>query len=233
MTISCFTKPRKRNNNIMPPNADHASIIGSSECVFESKPTTIMRDFAKIPAQPPLTRRTRKSVSWAPTALAYNITHVNDMSEEDIKTVWYEPKEYKASKKDCKKTATLAAMEGLLLDSNSPMTTSFCARGLEQIVDKSVGRLRHLRRKNMRYIVLDEQRDQFTTGTYDPESYEELCYEISATAHRQAHMQAMQDYEEVLEQNVKDDRKQAALSKHTPLTTAGASASLKVSLRRH
>jgi hypothetical protein len=101
----------------MPPTADHTPIIGSSECFFESKPTTIAGDFIKI-AHPPLLTltRTRKSVSWAPRiALAYSITHINDMSEKDIKSIWYEQKDYKAfKKKDCKESAILATEEGLL-----------------------------------------------------------------------------------------------------------------------
>jgi hypothetical protein len=197
----------------MAPNAYHTFIIlgASSECLLESKPntSTTSTDFIKI-TQPPLTR-TRKSVSWAPTVSAYKITHINDMSEEHIKTVWYEPKDYKVFKRDCKETAILAMEEGLL---SSPFFTAlFCVRGLEQMVDKEVGIIRRLRRKAMWYIVLEEQRDQLTTGISDPESYEELCYEISATAHRQAHVKAMQDYEDVLVQKAKDDRKQAALSK--------------------
>jgi hypothetical protein len=217
----------------MPPTANEhtGTIIGSSECVFESKPSTTITDFIKM-TQPPLRTRTRKSVSWAPMALVYSIPHINDMSNEDIKTIWYAPKDYKAFKKECRESARILAMEGLLLDSNSPMTASFCVRGLEQIVDKQVGSLRRLRRKNMRCIVLEEQRGQLATGIYDPETYEELCSEISATAHRQAHMKAMQDYEEVLEQKSKDDRKQAAaLPKQTSsrrcALTAGASGSLK------
>ena len=122
------------------------------------------------------------------------------------------------------------------MDSNSPMSASFCVRGLEQIVDQNFGTLRRLRRKHLWYIVIEEQRDQLTAGIYDPESYEELCYEISATAHRQAHIKAMQDYEEVLEQRGKDDRKQAALYKTPPskrcALTEGASGSFKRFLRQ-
>jgi predicted secreted protein len=202
----------------MAPSANHTSIIGSSEYVFESNPKMIT-DFIKKMTQPPLTRRTRKkSVSWAPSVLAYSITHVNDMSEKYIKTVWYEPKDYKAFKKDCKESAILAIRrEGLLLDSGSPTitTASFCVRGVEHIADKQVGSLRRLRRKCLWQIVLEEQRDQLTTGFYDLESYEELCHDISASALRQAHMKAMRDYEEVLDQKAKDDREQAALSKQT------------------
>jgi hypothetical protein len=113
-SLDGLTKPSKKEKQqstisySMPPTANHTSIIGWSEYVFDSKPTTIT-DFNKI-AQPPLTtRRTRKSVSWAPSiALAYSITHVNDMSEEEIKAVWYEPKDYKAFKKACKESAILA-----------------------------------------------------------------------------------------------------------------------------
>lgn len=195
----------------MAPNAKHTSIIGSSESVFESSPTTIT-EAIKI-TQPPLTTRTRtrKSVSWAPSALAYNITHIKDMSEEYIKTVWYEPKDYKAFKKDCRESAILAIR--LLLDSGSPMRNASlcCVRGVEHHADKQVGSLRRLRRKSLWYIVLEEQRDQLTMGVCDPDAYEELCYEISASALRHAHMKAMQDYEEVLlQQEAKDGRKQAA-----------------------
>ena len=40
--------------------------------------------------------------------MAYSITHVNDMSEKDIKAIWYEPKDYKAFKNDSKESAILA-----------------------------------------------------------------------------------------------------------------------------
>jgi hypothetical protein len=108
MTIACsHTRPRKRNNNNnnMPPTANEhtGTIIGSSECVFESKPSTTITDFIKM-TQPPLRTRTRKLVSWAPRiALAYSITHVNDMSDEDIEAIWYEQKDYRAFKRDCKR----------------------------------------------------------------------------------------------------------------------------------
>jgi hypothetical protein len=217
----------------MTPSADHTSIIGSSEYAFESTPSTTITDFIKITQPPPLTR-TRKTVSWTPSVLAYNITHVNDMSKEHIKTVWYEPKDYKAFKNDCKESAILAIRrEGRHLDSGSPMTAaSCCVRGLEHIADKQVGSLRRLRRKCMWNIVLDEQENQLTTGIYDPESYGELCSDISASAQRHAHIKAMQDYEEVLDKKeAKDGRKQAGRSKQTSskicVLAAGASGSLK------
>lgn len=186
----------------MAPSANHTSILGSSGT-----------DFIKIIQPAPRLTRTKKSVSWAPKALAYSIPHVNDMLEEEINAVWYGRKDYKAFKNDCKASAILAR-EGRLLDSNSPMIASFCARGLEQIVDKQVGSLRRFQRNNMWCIVLEEQREQLTTGIYDPESYQELCYEISAMAQSQAHIKATRDCEEVLQQKAKEDRKQqAALSK--------------------
>ena len=199
---------------MMAPSTDPTSIIGSSEYVFDSNPsTTKITDSIKITHAP--LKITRKSVSWAPSVFAYNITHIDDMSDEHIKTIWYERKDYRAFKNNCRESAILAFRESRLLDSGSPMTASFCVRGLEHIADKQVGNLRRLRKRCVWNIVLDEQENQLAEGIYDPESYEELCYEISSSAHRQAHMKAMQDYEEALEKEAKDDRKQAALSKQT------------------
>jgi hypothetical protein len=81
------------------------------------------------------------------------IPHVYDMSTKDIGTIWYQSKDYKYIKEECRKTWELVQRR-VTLPSN------LCQRGLEEDIDKELERSIGIRQRKSVAVVLQEQERQ-------------------------------------------------------------------------
>jgi hypothetical protein len=137
----------------------------------------------------PLT--TMKSVHWKLTCSQVLVEHTDDMSDDEIRSIWYDEEDYRTFKKDCKSAAKLVRAGG-----NSE--SSICTRGLEVIACTRRAALRRMRRENAWDSVLFEQQEQLESGTHSPESIVQLYQDLSEPCQRDANLLGLQYQEEEL-----------------------------------
>jgi hypothetical protein len=122
----------------------------------------------------------KKSVQWKATCTQVLIEHIDDMSESEIRSIWYDKLDYRAFKKDCKDNIKLAR-EGNL-------KSIICLHGLEPMCAKRAA-FRRASRINAWDVVLNEQYKQLRTGQQQsPELIAELYQEISLECQRYANL---------------------------------------------
>ena len=138
-------------------------------------------------------RRPKRSVTFAPTARMICVTHLHDMTNDEVESIWYDGSDYDSFHRDCQMTMCLAraaATAGRKLARSN--TTLFCEIGLEHVISKTQGALRRKRRQLAYDVVLREQHCQkLADGSYMPEAIADLYEVISSRCHEDAHKRAL------------------------------------------
>jgi hypothetical protein len=133
----------------------------------------------------------KKSIHWA-TTYTHNIIlveHIDDMSDNKIRSIWYDRTDFEAFQKES--YATIDLVNAGKLDKEA-----FCTRGLETACFRRKN-LQRTRRQDAWDIVLKEQSDQRSARMYSAGFIAALYEGVSALCHKEAHIQALQDREEV------------------------------------
>jgi hypothetical protein len=69
---------------------------------------------SKTQKKQPLAPKPKRTVAFAPTVTGRPTIHVNDYSDDEIQTCWFNDDEFKAIKKDVRFAAKLLTNDGLL-----------------------------------------------------------------------------------------------------------------------
>ena len=144
----------------------------------------------------------RKRVRWAPQHVqaTHDITHLNEMSMEEISDAWYQKHQYVAFKREC------LYVWHLSINGEIKNNSDWCERGLEHIIDDDRRKNREWHKKCAMSSVLEtqriqrlqqEQQRQVDDGTSNkigsPELLAELYQQTSSLAQLEAHSRGLQD----------------------------------------
>ena len=145
----------------------------------------------------------RKRVRWAPQHVqaTHDITHLNEMSIEEITDAWYQKHQYVAFKREC------LYVWHLSINGEIKNNGDWCERGLEHIIDDDRRKNREWHKKCAISSVLETQRiqrlqqeqqqrqDDDTTSNkiVSPELLAEMYQQTSSLAQLEAHSRGLQD----------------------------------------
>ena len=133
-----------------------------------------------------LPTKSKKSVSWAKSAICIRIVHLNDMPKEILNATWYDANDYQLFKKDCQLTISLARAAYKARTRLPGRGKHVTERGLEHLIHEERRDLRRVRRQRGVEAVLGEQIYQQIQGLYFPEIISALYKEVSDPAQRDA-----------------------------------------------
>jgi hypothetical protein len=137
-----------------------------------------------------------RSVSFSPTALVCDTTHITDYTAEEIAACWYNDVELKMIKVDIK-TTTLLLMGNAYLSINN--NDRRCFRGLESYTQPGqASKTQH--REDAIDAALDEQELQWDEGITDPEMIAEVYFERTRQSEATARVTGLSDEETVRNQ---------------------------------
>jgi hypothetical protein len=192
-----FLLPRKRNidHNRLSHKTNstkNTTEVQASSCLHFPLSTTIAANHhahildlehyehaysSKTQTKQLLAPKAKRTVAFAPTVTGNTTLHVNDYSNDEIQSCWFNDVEYKAIKKDIRFAAKLLTDNNGLLGKDDEHD---CQRGLEMHTRK--GAHRRLQNKLVaRQAVLDEQNLQWEEGVYDPE-YLAMVYQVVSSS---------------------------------------------------
>lgn len=110
----------------------------------------------------------------------FEITHINDMSDEEVVGIWYEKHEYDKIKNDI-----VPIVKRMMKGERIEETNELTIRGLEYRTRKGAIRRQHNKVESIT-AVLDEQDRQIEADINDPELLRQAYLEISVPCHREA-----------------------------------------------
>jgi hypothetical protein len=168
----------------------------SYSCDSEQHATMIQKEKYKH-------QMTKKSVHWKSTCGQMHIEHFNDMSESEVRSIWYNQGDYKAFKQDYIDTAKLERQ-----GKNLRSTPSSCTRGFEVIISSRRGCLRLTRRELGWDAVLLEQCLQRETGCCSPSLIAKKYHRVSEVCQRDASLAVEHEYK-VRQESVPQQNKSA------------------------
>jgi hypothetical protein len=150
----------------------------------------------------------KKSVHWKSTCGQIHIEHLNDMSESEVRSSWYNQADYKAFKQDCIDTAILARQGNKKKTSiyfalsqiarQGKNLQSSCTRGLEPIISSRRGCLRREQREEAWDAVLFEQHLQRRAGCCSPRLIANKYQMVSEVCQREASLLGLEYHNETL-----------------------------------
>ena len=144
-------------------------------------------------------RRARK-VSFLPTVLIRKTIHIDDYTDDEIASAWYNKTEMETIISDIKTTLLLTEEEGISAVNSDPQRCT--RRGLESYTPEGQ-RLKERSRMGAKHAVFDEQEFQDETGILDPELLADLYYERTRFSEARARVMGRSDEEAVLRQGDK------------------------------
>jgi uncharacterized protein (DUF1919 family) len=137
----------------------------------------------------PLTTRqstpiNQRSVSFSPSDHVIKVTHLNDMSEEEVKSKWISTQELAKIRQTCMRLVTLMN----LCDKKE--------RGLDQHTLSEKARKEHMRWQLYK-AVATIQKYQTKNQVWNPDGLAEICQKYSATCELEAYVVGLRDEVEV------------------------------------
>jgi hypothetical protein len=191
---SCTRGVKTPNPIILPgneTNLSHKKILLDQE-ELDTKMAAKRNESAA--STPP--RKTRRMVHFASRVQGVQIIHINNMTEDEIRSTWYQQSEMQAIKTSLRTTIeTVEAGESM--DSEE-----LCIRGLELQTTEVSKKRRKFRRQSIRKV-LKEQDRQRNEDCFDDESLAGVYCEYSCPCQEVAHEAAVKDELDVREQEMK------------------------------
>jgi hypothetical protein len=161
----------------------------------------------------------RRSVSFSPSALGRETTHITDYTTEEIAACWYDDVELKMIKVDIK-TTTLLLMNNDYLSLN--INDGRCSRGLESYTETGQA-LKMQNREDAIDAVLDEQEFQMDESNTDPEMIADAYFERTRQSQAMARVMGLSDEEAVRNQEQqKLSVLQGKMANHEPFARRGS-----------
>jgi hypothetical protein len=145
-------------------------------------------------AQRPLVSvvRQQRRVSFSKSKEVLDVTHINDLSAEDVTSVWWTTSDYNQIKRMYKITVQ-RMMHGVTFAKDDP---NFCERGLE-FRTKAGSQRRHRQKERVRKALATAQDFQYREGFRDPLYIAEMCAEYSRGCCNEARARGLSDRAEV------------------------------------
>ena len=136
-------------------------------------------------------RRSKKSVTFAPTIRVLRVLHINEYTLEEARRCWYSSFDYSMIKAEIMNTLHLMANDPKAAESDT-----LCFRGLEtKLRDDSQRKME--RRRQAINAVLSEQKLQRQKGVSKPEKLSMLCALCTRPCRMSARHAGLQDEEAV------------------------------------
>jgi hypothetical protein len=134
------------------------------------------------------TTKTKRSVSFSNMATFTT----RSISEQDLRTMWYEDEEYGAFFEECKRTVAAIKKADGGLSTLDP--TEFCVRGLEQFLCPKEMIARQNNTKKYIRVMLRQQYVQRRIGQSDPGRLQALSELFSKNASKRASLRGITDH---------------------------------------
>jgi hypothetical protein len=168
-----------------------ASIMAPSTFIPDfdesSSSSTSLNDKAASASR--LSPNSKRSITISPFETIYNALHINDYSDEEIASAWYNADELETIKKT-DVINTLSMMKGgVKIPEANPFYSS---RGLESLTREGFTK-RKANRENAWNAVLDEQDLQWDEDICDPQAIANAYSQLSRACQDAAVMKAIQD----------------------------------------
>ena len=138
-------------------------------------------------------KRRARTVSFLPSVRIRQTIRINDYTDDEIASAWYDETELDTVISDIKTTLLLIEEEGVAAANSDPER---CTRGLESYTPEGQ-RLKERSRMKAKDAVLDEQEFQDETGIFDPELLADLYYERTRWSEARARVMGRSDEEAV------------------------------------
>lgn len=121
-----------------------------------------------------------------------NAVTTRPISEHELRTMWYEDKEYSSFTKECRSTVAAVKKAKGKLSTLDP--TEYCVRGLEQFL--SAKQMVSRKKKAKRYfdVMMRQQYVQKRTGRNDPSRLKALSEMFSKQAGQRAYLRGVIDH---------------------------------------
>jgi hypothetical protein len=134
------------------------------------------------------TIKAKRSVNFS------NMTRVatRPISQQELRTMWYEVEEYKFFQKDCRRT--IAAIKKAKGELSTLDPTEHCVRGLEQFLSVKQMVLRKKEAKRYIHVMMRQQYVQRRTGQSDPSRLQALSEIFSKQAGQRAYLRGVIDH---------------------------------------
>ena len=149
-----------------------------------------------------------KIVKWSNTCKQIYITHINDMSSDEIESTWYKKQDYRAFRRDCKNNVHI--LKGLQTNSTG---VDVCGRGLETSIFPEIEIHRRALKELALKQVLIEQSRNWSDKTYAQEFIAEIYEDICGPCQQEAYRKGLQDEEEVRSHRLGICRKETVQSR--------------------
>jgi hypothetical protein len=131
---------------------------------------------------------TKKSVCFNPVVHGRAVLHINDYSDEELRSKWYTALEYDAFKVEIWATVLLMTSGGSLILGHGEQ---YCARGLESAT-RDGARKKRLNNLHCRRAVIDEQELQNAQGRQcDDQFLAHIYFDCSRHCQYEAHEKAL------------------------------------------
>jgi hypothetical protein len=123
-----------------------------------------------------------------------NMTRVatRPISQQELRTMWYEVEEYKFFQKECRRT--IAAIKKAKGELSTLDPTEHCVRGLEQFLSVKQMVLRKKEAKRYIHVMMRQQYVQRRTGQSDPSRLQALSEIFSKQAGQRAYLRGVIDH---------------------------------------
>ena len=135
---------------------------------------------------------------------AREIPHLNDISEQQVRTTWYSKEEFSDIKSD-RKLAVKRQSLGFFLELDT--CEELCFRGLEKRTREG-SILKKTNRLSGIEAVLQEQSRQSLLGIYSPDDVAQVYIDTVFRARRAAHIKGLSDAREASEGSIKEEVQQ-------------------------
>ena len=171
-----------------------------------------------IPTKEPRRKIKRKQgvestpkVRFSPRVLGREIPHLNNMSEQQIQTLWYTKEGYSDIKSEIKLTLKRQNY-GVVLELDT--CEELCFRGLEALT-KEGNVLRKINQLSGIEAVLHEQSRQILLGMYSSDDVAQVYNNTVYRARRAAHIKGLSDAREASGRSIKEEIQEAKTEKST------------------
>jgi hypothetical protein len=128
----------------------------------------------------------RRSVCFVPQVAVYPTLHLDDFSDSEVRSTWYNRDEIVTIKEECAATVTM------ILQAQPLCNDLYCARGLEFRTPWGLQR-RQANKRNAIDVVLDEHDRQIDQNIHDAKKLATVYHQVSARCQEAAHKLGLHD----------------------------------------
>jgi hypothetical protein len=192
MPLNCKPLPIKANHQTATKATSFGSLPEMS--VLKLQLAAFTKSLNRKPLLPikveQIPSKAKRSVRFS--NINSTVTSTLEISEEELRTMWYKDEEYSSFKQECRRTLTAIKTAKGKLSALDP--TEYSVQGLEQFL--STKQMASRKKKAKRYIdvMMRQQYVQKRTGRSDPSRLKSLSEMFSKQAGQRAYLRGVIDH---------------------------------------